>query len=534
MTRIIQTVFPKSLFKWPLFFIFSVVLISSNILAAEPSREEFNIKNFGAIGDGKTLNTRSIQEAIDSAFALGGGQVYVPSGVYLSGTLFLKSNVSLYVSAGATILGSPNIEDYAPMKWGHNIDRQPYHLIVGDGAENIQIMGQGTIDGNGPAFWKDYDPADYPQWILAKDKKISPMMEIVDCKNVTITDVTLKTGGGWTLHIYNSELVKVDRINILNDLFAPNGDGIDITGSSDVTVSNCIIKTCDDAICLKTTGDSKECKRVVVSNNVIECSCAALKIGNESFRDIAQVTFSNNVVYNSSRGFAIYAEGGGTIEDITVSNLIVDTKAPLIYNRPIQIMLRESRESNGNVYGSSIVNSDKHYDTNGRQPAVRNILIQNVVVKTEGRIMVTAEPGREIENITFRDIQIDYPYIEDPVRYIDKMKSNQFPHENPAAVTAEAAFVIENVKNLVLENIHIDWPQTKAVPEEWAIPVRIANGSFSKFTPDYSNARQTEFSVLYGRGIRGGYIDTPLAESSSKTKQVFDLKNSSIKIRKAP
>ena len=462
------------------YIILSLVLLQfgCNTQKSIDAEGRLNIHHFGAVGDGKTLNTTFIQAAIDSAFANGGGEVYVPPGVFLSGTVFLKSNVSLHVSAGATILGSPNIEDYKPMTWGHNVDRQPYHLIVADGAENVNISGQGTIDGNGPAFWKDYDPMQYPQWILAKDKKISPMMEIVDSKNVTITDVTLKTGGGWTLHIYNSSMVKVDRINILNDLFAPNGDGIDITGSSDVTVSNCIIKTCDDAICLKTTGDSNECKRVVVSNNVIECSCAALKIGNESFRDIAQVSFTNNIVYNSSRGFAIYAEGGGTIEDITVSNLIIDTKAPLIYNRPIQIMLREIKESNGNIYGGSVVNSDKSYSVEGRQPAVRNILIQNVIAKTEGRIMITAEPGREIENLTFRDIQIDYPYIEDPVRYKDQMKSKQFPHENPGAVIATAAFVVENVQNFVLDNLTVNWPESDSIPSDWKLTPRMAEWDF--------------------------------------------------------
>ena len=109
----------------------------------------------------------------------------------------------------------------------------------------------------------------------------------------------LITGGGWTLHLYDSQHVQVRGVRLINNLFAPNGDGIDITGGSDITISDNIIKTCDDAVCLKTSFDSGECKRVVVSNNVIECSCVALKIGNESFFYIQQVTFNNNVIYNS-------------------------------------------------------------------------------------------------------------------------------------------------------------------------------------------------------------------------------------------
>ena len=349
------------------------------LFSCQPPRSAltvYDIRDFGAVGDSTTLNTTPIQSAIDRAFENGGGVVVVKKGVYLTGTIFIKDNVTLRVEAGARIKGSPDIKDYTEMTWGHNKDRQPYHLVMAKNANNVTIEGAGVIDGNGPAFWQDYDPTKDPQWILAKDLKVSPMMEIEGCRNVLIKDITLTTGGGWTLHLYNSDHVQVDRIKILNNLFAPNGDGIDITGCSDVTVSNCIIKTCDDAICLKTTGDSRECKRVAVANNIIECSCAALKIGNESFRDISQVTFTNNIVYGSSRGFAVYAEGGGTIEDVTVSNLVVDTKAPLIYNRPIQIMLRERRTKDGTIYGSGIYNSDKRFDDEGRQLQVKNILIQ--------------------------------------------------------------------------------------------------------------------------------------------------------------
>lgn len=198
------------------------------------------------------------------------------------------------------------------MAWGDKIkyERASYHLIMIDSAKNVTVTGMGTIDGNGEVFWKDYDPKNDPQWIMAKDRRLSTMFQVEYSKNVTIQDVSMIAGGSWTLHVYNSDLIKIDKININNNLFAPNGDGIDISGSSDVTVSNCNIRTCDDGICLKTTGDSFECRRIAVTNNIIECSCAALKIGNESFRDISQVTFTNNIVYNSSRGLGIYAEGG--------------------------------------------------------------------------------------------------------------------------------------------------------------------------------------------------------------------------------
>ena len=115
----------------------------------------YDIRDFGAVGDSTTLNTAAIQSAVDRAFENGGGTVVVKKGVYLTGTIFLKDNITLRVEAGARIKGSPNIEDYAEMTWGHNKDHQPYHLIMAKNASNIAIESAGIIDDNGPAFWQD-------------------------------------------------------------------------------------------------------------------------------------------------------------------------------------------------------------------------------------------------------------------------------------------------------------------------------------------------------------------------------------------
>ena len=176
----------------------------------------------------------------------------------------------------------------------------------------------------------------------------------------------------------------------------------------------------------------------LVSNNVIECLCAALKIGNETFRDISQVTFSNNIVYNSSRAFAIYAESAGTVEDITVNNLVCDTKAPLIYNRPIHLSLYLPDPGAGDRNGDWMHQEKKQWDYEGREPRLRNISISNVTSKTEGRILITAEEGRYIENLTLRDINLTYPFIEDPRPNVEKAKSSQFSPRNPEAKVARA------------------------------------------------------------------------------------------------
>lgn len=501
-------------------------LISMFMLACQSSEQQpglFFAQAYGAKGDSTTLDTKAIQAAIDAAEKAGGGTVVLTPGIYSSGTLFLKNNVILRVEAGAVLKGSPRLEDYTPLTWGHNNDRQPYHLILAKDVHHVTIEGAGTIDGNGQAFWKDYDPAKDPQWILAKAEKISPMLEVQNCTDVQIKDVTLTTGGGWTVHLYDSERIQVQGAKIINNVFAPNGDGIDISGCTDVVISDCIIKTCDDAICLKTMVDTKECKRITVTNCIIECSCAALKIGNESFRDIRQVVFSNCVVYNSSRAFAVYAESAGTVEDIIVDNIVTDSKTPLLYNRPIHLSLYLPEPGAGSRNGDWMFKEGKQWDYEGRKPRLRNVTITNFHATTQGRILITAGEGYMIENLTLRNVVLTYPWIENPETRVDSIKSSQFAPVGREAKMANAAIVAENISNFYLDHVIVNWPETDTIPEDWFFVRKIANGTLTPFYDTDRRARQAEFSVLWGRNIPGAVINMPFARASDSKLSTLNV-----------
>jgi len=489
------------------FFILSIFLI----IGFSSFSITVNIKDKGAKSDGIFLNTSIINQAIEEVASNGGGYVHIPSGTFLSGTVELKSNVYLVLEAGAILKGSPNLADYKRFE-GHRYDTYLYHLVTAKNSQNTGIIGEGTIDGNGTAFWEPFLESDMPFWIKAKDPRVSRLVEFTHCKNFKISDITLQNTPEWTLHLFDCVGGKIDGIHITNHLYGPNADGIDITGSKQITISNCRIETCDDGICLKTNHDSEACEQITVTNCIIKTLCAALKIGNESAKDFRQITFSNCVIYESSRAISINSEEGGIVEDVLISGIIADNNAPLILNRPIHISLLKSKS--------------------GKDGAIRNVTISDFTCKTQGRILLTAPDGLFLENIQLRNIKMQYPWIEDPYLISDSARSTQYSPQNKNARKQRAAFVVENAKNLIVNHLSVEWP-INPVPIEWQLPKRIENGSKPRtFKPDYKKNRETDFACFWGSGLVGGYIWSPgSTHSSGKGNPIVVLNSRDFTVR---
>lgn len=469
----------------------------------------YNILDYGARGDSTTLNTLAIQSAIESAAEAGGGRVVVPPGNFITGTLFLCSNTELYIQAGGHILGSAHIEDYAALSWGHNKDRQPYHLIVIDSARHVRIAGMGSIDGRGENFWKNphVDP-EKPQWILAKDKKVSPLIEITASENVQVEDITVRTGGGWNIHCFNSRRIKVQGVHIDNNLFSPNSDGIDITGCEDVMISDCYIRTCDDGVCVKTTPKSKACRRVTVTNCVIQTSCVALKAGfTESYHDMEDITFSNCVVDKTHRPIGLYTRNGGSIRRVNISNIVANGNAPIVLPLPIHLMSESQQE--GQQAGN-----------------IEDVQINNFTYTGPGRIMLTSADGGRLKNISLRNLQMSYPWIEDPSPYVKGKNSSQFPKEakNPGALAAQAVIVADGIDQLTVEGLQTSWPEPGALlPEDWQHPQKVENGVLEPQRINYGKAHACRLSLLWARDVQGGYWRNPLAEPSKPGTPRYQL-----------
>ena len=267
----------------------------------------------GAVGDGKTKDTSAIRSAVEECARAGGGTVYLPPGVYLSGTVVLKENVTFHLEAGATLLGSTDLADYAP-QGGPPLkgDANAKHLLFARDAANVTVCGAGKIDGQGRAFWEPANrqplkPEDAWRDVATYDWKPldrpSPMVEFFNCPNLRIEDVTLANSSGWTLRPVECDTVLIRGVKIRNPVIGPNTDGIDPTCCRNVFIADCDIATGDDAICLKSEapyGRMGLSRNIVITNCVLTCCCNGLKFGTATRGGFENVTFSNSVIHNEN------------------------------------------------------------------------------------------------------------------------------------------------------------------------------------------------------------------------------------------
>ncbi len=480
----------------------------------------FSVLDFGAKADGKTISTLAIQKALDATSAAGGTLVF-PKGTYLTGTIFIKSNTQIELSAGATILGSTNLKDYTKLTWGHHEDRTPWHLIVADKAQNIRIFGQGAINGNGPAFWQKERKHVWAFYTEIEERP-SPMVEITNCENVIIENISLLNPAGWTLHPFNSKNIKIKGITIKTNLFGPNSDGIDVGGCQDVLISDCNISSGDDAIALKTTEDSGPCERVTISNCILETNCVALRIGFESRQDIRDITATNLVVKNASRIIDIRSVEGAVIERVNISNIVGQTNSGWPVNRVVEIDLNEVP----NVYDIQI---SEHPNYKKDKPllkkgAIRDIQISNLNILTDGRIMVGASAGNKLENISFSNILLRFAMLDNCLAMCKKAEGNGgFFKGSPELRAAPAAVAVQNVNGFYLTDFQVSWP-TYPVPADW----NLLKTEWRFLEPDWYKGNEEKirsgemkpvFKAFWGKNIVGGKVDLSRVKSSDSVSE---------------
>lgn len=309
----------------------------------------FSVERFGARGDGATMNTAFIQQAIDAA-ANNQGTVTFPSGVYLTGSLFVKSGVTLRIDKGVTLIGSEHLEDYPlkPTRVAGIEMTWPAALVNVYQQQNAAITGEGTIDGNGKVWWdsywalrKAYDPKGL-RWAADYDSKRPRLIVVYDSSNVNVGGgLQLRRSGFWTVQVVYSHDVIVDGVTIRNNEggHGPSTDGIDIDSSRKVLVAHADIENNDDAICLKAGRDAdglrvnRPTEDVIIRDSVIRVGAAGVTFGSETsggFRNIEIYNLRTLGGVPSGILFKSSKTRGGFGENIRIHDIVMeDTKAVL-------------------------------------------------------------------------------------------------------------------------------------------------------------------------------------------------------------
>lgn len=467
---------------------------------ATDKKTVYNVKDYGAVGDGKNRDTAAIQKAIDDCFAQGGGKVSLAGGTFLSGTIYLKSNVALFIEAGAAILGSTDITDYPETHPSYRSSSDDYtcrSLIYAEKAETIAILGQGTVNGQGEKF------------TAAKTQLERPyILRFVECKNITVKDITLMNSAMWGMHYLACSDVCIDGLSIYNRVPVHCcHDGIDIDSSENVRIANCYIDAEDDGICLKSTSD-RAAKNITITNCILSSFCAAIKLGTESIGGFENIAISNCAIYNTRlSGIGLQLNDGGKFDRISISNIVMDNCGDAIFIRYGQ----RGRPVAG-------VTKDPKLGT------MRNIIISNVQATRIGSLggLISGLPGYPIENVTLDNVRISFNGGGTPAdaNKVIPVAPEAFPHNEMFGTLPAYGFLCRFVKNLKLNNLQLEFTQDDFRPA--LIMDQVQDLYLSGFDAD--SIRQTP-AVIQLKNVDGAMIQNCRPRKTDTTWIQLEGKN---------
>lgn len=391
------------------------------LLAQATPGRVYDPRHYGATGDGATLDTQALQTAIDACTLAGGGTVLVGPGTYVSGTITLKNNVNFQVGTGATILGSPNPNDYALPPEGIQAIGHPgeKRLVFALSAQNVSITGPGTIDGNNQAYLvpANRPPAppqeeykDIAAFYTRRTVGISPMIQLVACRNVRVENIRLQNADGWTLNPMGCYQVEIRKVTVRNALNASNTDGIDPASCDGVLIDGCDIITGDDGIAVKNLNQynvgSTVCRNVKVTNTRISSCTNPVRVGMEGYGPIENISFSDCEIYavpgplnqSPAAGICVAVLDGEPMKGISFTNIkITGARTPIFVRLQANPRLVQKKQATGAPLVGSMQNvSFNNVHATGAIftssiTGIADLHIQNVVLNDVS--IQTSEPG---------------------------------------------------------------------------------------------------------------------------------------------
>jgi polygalacturonase len=441
-----------------------VTFCSALVCHGQGNRQKvFVVRDFGAVGDGKTDDALAIQKAIDACTASGGGRVlFTAPFIYMASPVTLKSNIDLHVEAGAKLIANPDEKVYTQSAFRQN-PGEGTTWIYGENLRNVSITGTGEIDGNGISFMGAELEDSY---VLKPFNVVDPrphVLTVVGGNNIRIRDVRIGNSAYWTIHLVGCDDVVIAGITLLNSLKVRNSDGIDLDHSRNVRVSDCYIESGDDCICLKNRREYVEfgaCENITVTNCTMTSRSCAIKIGSENMDTIRQVVFNNCIIKKSNRGIGIQNRDEGVVSDIIFSNIIIEGhlfsdvwwgKAEPIYVTAFRRAKIDHKDASWRFPKGA---------TEGRVGEIRNIYFSNIKCTSENGVYVSGESPDKINNIVFDQVDI----------FINKTTSIQggIYDRRPANIEGfvkgnTSGFYFDKANSITVRNCSVSWGNNKPV-----------------------------------------------------------------------
>ncbi len=435
-----------------LFVVMLSLCASSNCLAQrEPS--VFDPFAYGAIGDGTTLDTEAIQAAIDSCHSAGGGKVYLHSGRFISGTLYMKDHVLLHIEEGAVLKASNDLEHFPSISSAYPAYQKTMEtnkmLIYAEDAKHISITGNGIIDGNGD-HWAD-GPFGFPSF-----SKRPRIIHFRNSHHILIRDVTLYNSASWVQSYQSCSNIVIDGITVdsrenkdveksrFADVPHRNTDGLDLVDCQQVRISNCFISAGDDGICVKSFSPDETSRDIVIVNCIISTNASGIKIGTETAGRMEDITIQNCVIYDTRvDAISIMTVDGSQIERVNVSNITCrNIKGSAIFIR-VGSRFRAYRE-NAKI----------------NKPHLRDVIIENVQgtrISERHGCIIAGIKNTPVENILLSNINLEFEgggKVAQSYQDVPE-KEDAYPNGLIFGELPAYGFYIRHAKNITLENVQL-------------------------------------------------------------------------------
>ena len=407
-------------------------LLQALLLTTAGATAMFNVRDYGAKGDGRIKDTKALQRAIDACAAAGGGTVLFPPGIYLSGSLHLQSGVALNIGHGATVLASPDDDDFDPYEelgFENDADHETsyFHhaLLWGEDVERLAVFGRGTIDGN-------------------REKRGGPKpIALKRCRHVQISDITILNAPNYAISMLGTDYVHIHGVSILNGYC----DGIDPDACQHVRISDCHIETWDDAIVPKASfslGYRRATAYLTVTNCQLATNCNAFKLGTESGGDFKYITVSNCVMFNRpgmerhpTSGISLESVDGADIDGVVISNISMINVCSPIFLR----LGNRGRDMEQPVPGS-----------------LKNVIISNITASgADFTCPIAGIPGHPVENVTLSDIRLTFKGggERDLARIEVPEHEGKYPGARMFGDLPSYGFYCRHVKELEMRNVQL-------------------------------------------------------------------------------